>query len=82
VINEDLIDDPEGQIRRLLNHCHLPFETSCLNFHQNRRSVRTPSSEQVRRPISRDGVDQWQPFAQWLTPLSDALGDALLTWRN
>ncbi len=82
LINEDLIDDPEGQIRRLLDHCRLPFEESCLNFHQNRRSVRTPSSEQVRRPISRDGVDQWKPYAQWLEPLAEALGDALETWRD
>jgi len=82
VINEDLIDDPEGQIRRLLDHCGLPFEESCLNFHQTRRSVRTPSSEQVRRPISRDGVDQWKPYAPWLGELTGALGDALETWRD
>ena len=82
VINEDLIDDPEGQIRRLLAHCGLPFEEGCLNFHQTNRSVRTPSSEQVRRPVNRDGVDQWKPYAQWLTPLQDALGDALTTWRD
>ena len=81
VINEDLIDNSEGQIRRILDHCHLPFEESCLNFHQTRRSVRTPSSEQVRRPVNRDGVDQWKPYAQWLGPLRDALGDALETWR-
>jgi tetratricopeptide (TPR) repeat protein len=82
VINEDLIDDPEGQIRRLLDHCGLPFEDACLNFHQNTRSVRTPSSEQVRRPVNRDGVDQWKPYAQWLDPLRDVLGDALETWRD
>jgi len=82
VVNEDLIDDPEGQIRRMLDHCRLPFEEACLNFHENRRSVRTPSSEQVRRPISRDGVDQWKPYAQWLGPLRDALGDAIDTWRD
>ncbi len=81
VINEDLIDDPEGQIRRMLDHCGLPFEQACLNFHQTSRSVRTPSSEQVRRPVNRDGVDQWKPYAQWLGPLRDALGDALETWR-
>ena len=81
VINEDLIDNSEGQIRRILDHCRLPFEESCLNFHQTRRSVRTPSSEQVRRPVNRDGVDQWKPYAQWLGPLRDALGDALETWR-
>ncbi len=81
VINEDLIDDPEGQIRRMLDHCALPFEDACLNFHQNTRSVRTPSSEQVRRPISRDGVDQWKPYAPWLGELTEALGDAIETWR-
>ncbi|MBS0254873.1 MAG: sulfotransferase [Proteobacteria bacterium] len=82
VINEDLIDDPEGQIRRLLGHCALPFEESCLNFHETNRSVRTPSSEQVRRPVNRDGVGQWKPYAEWLGPLQDALGDALTTWRD
>ena len=82
VINEDLIDDPEGQIRRLLDHCGLPFEEACLNFHQTERSVRTPSSEQVRRPLNRDGVDQWKPYAPWLGPLQDALGDALTNWRD
>jgi len=82
VINEDLIDDPEGQIRRLIAHCGLPFEDACLNFHQNTRSVRTPSSEQVRRPISRDGIDQWKPYAPWLGELGEALGDALETWRD
>ena len=82
LINEDLIDNPEGQIRRLLDHCKLPFEDACLNFHQTRRSVRTPSSEQVRRPVSRDGIDQWKPYAQWLGPLQDTLGDALQTWRD
>ncbi|WP_428333923.1 sulfotransferase [Novosphingobium sp.] len=81
VLNEDLIDDPEGQIRRMLDHCGLPFEDACLNFHQNTRSVRTPSSEQVRRPISRDGVDQWKPYAPWLNELRETLGDALETWR-
>ena len=82
LINEDLIDDPEGQIRRLLDHCKLPFEESCLNFHETQRSVRTPSSEQVRRPVSRAGVDQWKPYAQWLEPLREALGDALENWRD
>jgi tetratricopeptide (TPR) repeat protein len=82
VINDDLIDDPEGQIRRLLAHCGLPFEEGCLSFHRNSRSVRTPSSEQVRRPVNRDGVDQWKPFAEWLGPLQTALGDALTSWRD
>jgi len=82
VNNEDLIDDPAGQIRRLLDHCRLPFEDACLNFHANTRSVRTPSSEQVRRPVNRDGIGQWKPYAAWLGPLQDALGDAIETWRD
>ena len=49
---------------------------------ENARAVRTASSEQVRRPVNRDGVDQWKPYAQWLAPLQDALGDALETWRD
>jgi tetratricopeptide (TPR) repeat protein len=82
VVNEDLIADPEMQIRLLLDRCELSFEPGCLNFHQSGRSVRTPSSEQVRRPVNRDGMDQWKPYAQWLGPLQDALGDALDTWRD
>lgn len=82
VCNEDVIDDLEGQVRRLLDHCGLPFELACLSFHETRRAVRTPSSEQVRRPISRDGLDQWRAFEPWLEPLRDALGDAIHTWRT
>jgi hypothetical protein len=82
VLNEDLVADPEGQIRRLLEHCRLPFEPGCLAFHENKRSVRTPSSEQVRRPINRDGLDQWRNFAPWLGGLEAALGDALVRWQS
>jgi tetratricopeptide (TPR) repeat protein len=81
VVNEDLVADPEGQIRRLLDHCGLPFEAGCLSFHENRRSVRTPSSEQVRRPINREGLDHWRNFAPWLGGLEAGLGDALVRWR-
>lgn len=73
VIHERLLDDPEAEIRALLKALGLPFETSCLDFHQNRRAVRTASSEQVRRPINRDGVDQWRPYEPWLGPLKTAL---------
>ena len=82
VIYEDLIEDTEGQVRRLLDYCGLPFEAGCLNFHQNDRAVRTVSSEQVRRPIFRDGLDQWRRYEPWLTPLRDALGPALESWRG
>lgn len=71
---EALIDDPETEIRRLLAYCGLPFEPQCLRFFESERTVRTPSSEQVRQPINRDGLDQWRPFEAWLAPLVDALG--------
>ena len=75
VIHERLIDDPQTEIRALLDHLDLPFEASCLDFHQTKRAVRTASSEQVRRPINRDGIGQWRPFEPWLEPLRRALGD-------
>ena len=80
VLNERLIDDPEGEIRRLVDYVGLPFDPACLNFHQNTRAVHTPSAEQVRRPINRDGVDAWEPYEPWLEPLKSALGDALEKW--
>lgn len=77
VAYEDVVEDLEGGVRRILTSCGLPFEPGCLAFHETRRSIRTPSSEQVRRPISRDGLDQWRCYAPWLTPLREALGDAV-----
>ncbi len=79
---EDVVEDLEGGVRRLLDHCGLSFEPACLAFHETRRSVRTPSSEQVRRPIGREGLDQWRHYAPWLGPLEDALGDALTRCRD
>ena len=70
---EDLVDDLETQTRHLLNYCDVPFEPACLRFHENTRAVRTASSEQVRRPIFREGLDQWRNYEPWLGPLSDAL---------
>ena len=69
-------------MRRLLDFCGLPFDPACLAFHENRRAVRTPSSEQVRRPVNRDGVDQWRQYEAHLEPLKAALGDALTRWRD
>jgi tetratricopeptide (TPR) repeat protein len=74
---EDLVRDPEANIRRLLDHCRLPFEASCLSFHQTSRSVRTPSAEQVRQPIYTVGVGHWRHFEKELEPLRLALGDIL-----
>jgi hypothetical protein len=75
VLYEDLVENPEVQIRALLAYCGLPFEAACLSFHQNDRPVRTASSEQVRQPIFRGGLDQWRHFEPWLGPLREALGD-------
>lgn len=79
---EDMVDDLEGGVKRMLDRCGLPFEPACLSFHQTARSIRTPSSEQVRRPLGRDGLDQWRNYAPWLGPLRDALGDALSDYRT
>ena len=80
ILNERLIEDPEGEVRRLLEYIGVPFAESCLEFHSNRRAVRTPSAEQVRRPINRDGVDSWRHYEPWLGELQDALGPALGDW--
>ncbi|MDB5396349.1 MAG: hypothetical protein JWM91_3855 [Rhodospirillales bacterium] len=69
VIYEMMVDDTETEIRKLLEHCGLPFETVCLRFHENDRAVRTASSEQVRKPIFRDGIDHWRRYEPWLGPL-------------
>lgn len=82
VIHEALVDDPEGAVRRLLDHLGLPFEDACLRFHENERAVRTASSEQVRRPINRDGMDRWREYAAWLGPLEAALGPVLTTYPD
>ena len=74
---ENMVDDTEAEVRRLLDYCGLPFEPGCLRFFENDRPVRTASSEQVRQPIFRDGIDQWRHFEPWLAPLKSALGDVL-----
>jgi tetratricopeptide (TPR) repeat protein len=74
---EHMVADPEAQIRRVLDYCNLPFEEDCLRFYQNERAVRTASSEQVRQPIYKQGLDHWQHFEAWLQPLKNALGPIL-----
>ncbi len=80
IIYEELIDAPEREVRRLLDELGLPFESECLRFHDSGRAVKTSSSEQVRRPINREGIGQWKPYAPWLGPLEDALGPVLDLW--
>ncbi|MDE1917401.1 MAG: sulfotransferase [Sphingomonadales bacterium] len=72
---EALVEESESQIRALLAALGLPFEEACLAFHETKRPVRTPSSEQVRSPIFRQGTENWQAYDRWLGPLRDALGD-------
>lgn len=82
VIYDDLVQDPEPQIRKLLESLELPFDERCLRFHENQRSVRTLSSEQVRRPMYAASVGVWRRYDPWLAPLRNALGDALESWRG
>lgn len=77
VQHEDVVADLETQVRRILKYCGLPFEQSCLDFHKTERAVRTASSEQVRQPLYKSGLDQWRNYEPWLEPLRAALGQAL-----
>jgi tetratricopeptide (TPR) repeat protein len=74
VIYEHMIEGTEAQVRRLLDYCALPFEPACLKFYENDRAVRTASAQQVRKPINRDGMDQWRNFEPFLEPLESVLG--------
>ena len=77
VYYESMVADTENEVRRLLDYCGLPFEESCLRFYENDRVVRTASSEQVRKPIYKEGVDHWRHYEPWLDPLKAALGEVL-----
>jgi tetratricopeptide (TPR) repeat protein len=79
---EDLVRDQEGQTRRLLAHCGLPWEDACLRFYETERPVRTASSEQVRQPIYSSSVNHWRHFRQELAPLIEILGDELDGWEG
>ncbi len=81
VQHEDVVADLEGEVRRILDYCGLPFEQACIDFHETQRAVRTPSSEQVRQPIYQTGTEQWQHFAEFLGPLEQALGPALTQYH-
>ncbi len=74
VQHSQVVDGLEIEVKRILDFCNLPFEQSCLEFYNTERSIRTPSSEQVRRPIFRDSIDAWQDYAAWLEPLKESLG--------
>jgi tetratricopeptide (TPR) repeat protein len=82
VLYEDMVTETEREVRRLLAYCGLAFEDACLKFYENDRTVRTVSSEQVRQPIYRGGLDQWRAYEPWLGPLKDALGPAYEGWRG
>jgi len=73
VQHEDVVDDLDGQVRRLLDYCELPFEQACIDFHTTERSVRTPSSEQVRQPIFTTSLEAHKPYEPWLGPLQQIL---------
>jgi tetratricopeptide (TPR) repeat protein len=82
VIYEQMVSDTETEVRRVLDYCNIEFESSCLRFYDTERAVRTASSEQVRRPINREGIDQWRHFEAWLAPLRTALGPVLETYPS
>jgi tetratricopeptide (TPR) repeat protein len=79
---EDVVEDLEGNVRRVLEFCGLEFEPTCVEFYKTERSVRTASSEQVRLPIFREGLLQWQNYGPWLGPLKEHLDDALIRYRE
>ena len=78
VNNEDIIEDLEGQVRRMLKFLDLPYEEECISFHETDRLIRTASSEQVRRPINKEGMERWKPYSRNLKPLLDCLGEDLI----
>jgi hypothetical protein len=77
VQHEELLQDFEGQVRRILDFVGLEFEPACLEFYKTERSIRTASSEQVRQPVTKELMEQWRHFEPWLGPLKRALADTL-----
>jgi hypothetical protein len=82
LIHEKLVEDPEAEIRKLLDYVGVPFDEACLRFHETKRPVRTASAEQVRQPIRKDAVDDWRAFDAELGPMKEALGSALDHWDD
>jgi hypothetical protein len=80
VTYETMVEDTEAETRRLLAHCGLDFDPACLRFFENARPVRTASSEQVRQPIYREGLDHWRHYAPWLGPMEEGLGPVLAAY--
>lgn len=72
---EALVEEPEAELRQVMAYLGLPWDEAVLSFHESSRTVRTPSAEQVRRPLNREGIENWQPYSRWLGPLREALGD-------
>jgi hypothetical protein len=77
VQHEEVVDGLEASVRRILEFCELDFEPACVEFHKTERRIHTASSEQVRQPINREGIDQWRNFEPWLGPMKAALGPLL-----
>jgi tetratricopeptide (TPR) repeat protein len=82
VCYEDVVEDLDGNVRRILDFCDLEFEPACIEYYKTERNIRTASSEQVRQPIFREGLFQWRNYEPWLGPLKDGLGDALIRYRE
>ena len=78
---DELVTNPEEESRKLIDACGLDWEDDCLNFHENKRSVSTASSEQVRKPIFRSGLDHWRNYEPWLGPLKEQLGSLVDNYR-
>ncbi|MEJ0093982.1 MAG: tetratricopeptide repeat protein [Methylocella sp.] len=79
---EDLVEDLGASVRRILAYCGLEYDPACLAFHRSQRAINTPSSEQVRQPLFREGISQWRNYDPWLDPLRKALGDAIVRYRD
>jgi predicted Zn-dependent protease len=82
VCYEDVVEDLDGNVRRILDFCDLEFEPACIEYYKTERNISTASSEQVRQPIFREGLFQWRNYEPWLGPLKDGLGDALTRYRE
>jgi len=80
LVNEDLIEKFEPAVRRLLEYVDVPFDEACLSFHDNQRAVNTPSAQQVRQALNREGIDAWRAYEPWLGPLKEELGSVLNSW--